>query len=143
MNIAIVINKQNFEKWSVSYPSFILWLGQLQTKFNKVDLFIPVDCNDELFIQVMKNFNVYRYDKQQLIDGEYRLVVNWYNSIILMEYDFINEHLTNSVNYIVSKRYSSHPTFFYSSVEMYLTSDKSFFNKANVICDYIWTTLIF
>ena len=143
MSIAVVINEEDFSRWSMSYPSFVLLLGKLQQDFERVDLYLPIGCDDELFKQSMKNFNLYEFNTASLLKGEYTFVLNWFNSIILMEYDFINPELFNSINYVVSKRYATHPKFYYCNISMYLSEDQSFFIKNDIIVDYIWSRSIF
>ena len=142
MSVAVIINEEDFSRWSMSYPSFVLLLGKLQQQFNRVDLYLPIGCDDELFKQAMKNFNVSEFNTNAIQNGEYTFVLNWYNSIILMEYDFVDVNLFNSINYIVSKRYATHPKFYYCNVAMYMSEDKSFFIKNDIITDYIWSRAI-
>lgn len=140
--IAVIINEEDFSRWTMSYPSFILLLGKLQQDFERVDLYLPIGCDDELFKQSLRNFNLYEFNANAILNGKYTFVLNWFNSIILMEYDFVKPELFNSINYIVSQRYATHKKFYYCNVAMYMSEDKSYFIKNDIITDYIWSRAI-
>ena len=133
MKICIVINKSNFEKWKMSYPSFELFLGTLRSKFELTHMYIDFDCTDELYKQIFEKYLINDLDV-----NSYDFILNYYNSIILSEYDFINTNLNNSINYIVSKKFISHPGFYYNNPKI----NKQYAPLTNILVDYIWTNKI-
>ena len=132
MNIIIVISKSDFDKWKMSYPSFILFLGTLKNKFQVIHMYIDFDYNDALYKQI---FSEYLIDDLDV--NSYDYILHFYNSIILSEYDFINTNLNNSINYIVSKKFVSHPGFYYNP-----KINKEYAPLTNIIVDYIWSSKI-
>jgi hypothetical protein len=141
MSIAVIINEEDFEKWNMNYPSLILFLSNLMNDFETVDLYIPFDCQDTNFIQSLKNFNL-KVNEQVHSENEYTFIVNYYNSIILSQYNFVDTQFFNSINYIVSRKYNSHPNFYYCNSQIFFSENKDYFIKNNLIVDYIYTKSI-
>jgi hypothetical protein len=141
MSIAVIINEEDFSSWTMTYPSFILFLSFLQNQYTSVDIYIPFKCEDTNFIQSLKNFNV-KVNEQVPSENEYTFIINWYNSIILSQYNFVDIQYFSSVNYIVSRKYNSHPNFYYCNSEIYFSENKDYFIKNNLIVDYIYTKSI-
>ena len=138
MSIAIVINQEDFSSWNMSYPSFMLFLGYLKNQYTNVDLYIPWNCEDTNFIECLKNFNL-KVNEQVPSENQYSFIVNWFNSIILSQYNFVDTQFFNSINYIVSKKYTSHPNFYYCNSQIYFAENKDYYIKNNLIVDYVFS----
>jgi hypothetical protein len=137
--IAVCINEEDFSCWRMSYIGFVLFLAQLKNDYGDVDLYIPWNCEDSLFIDSLKNFNL-KVNKQIPYENTYTFIVNWYNSIILStEFNFVDSQYFNSINYIVSKKYNSLKKFYYCNSEIYFAENKDYYTKNNLIVDYIYT----